>query len=114
MQLAVASPRAILFGILLALPFAIANLVAITGIAPLYSWLVGLGPYVIFSILTLGLCGGVVTLTPLFRKDIDGVRRFFVLNVVIGIGMVTFFGVIGYALGEEIYRCDILNIPNCD
>ncbi len=114
MKFAVASPKALLIGILFALPFAIANIIAVTGVVPLYSWLTGLGPQIIFAVITLGFVGGVVTLSPLFRKDASGGRRLFVLNAVIGIGLLVFFVVVGYALGEEIYRCDILQIPNCD
>lgn len=105
---------AIIVGLIFALPFAIANTIAVTGAAPMYSWLVGLGPYIIFAVLALGFIGGVVTLVPLFRKDVNGTRRFFVFNALVGIALILFFTVVGYALGEEIYRCDILKIPNCD
>ncbi len=105
---------ALLVGFLFALPFVVANIIAVTGIAPAYSWLVGLGPHIIFAVLVLGFVGGVVALVPLFQKGADGTRRFFVLNALIGVGLILFFTVIGYALGEEIYRCDVLQIPNCD
>lgn len=114
MRFSLISSGAIYVGFLFALPFAIANTVAVTGIAPLYSWLAGLGPYVIFAVITLGFFGGIAVLMPLFWKSADGARTFYILNALIGLGLMAFFVVIGYALGEEIYRCDILKIPNCD
>jgi Na+/melibiose symporter-like transporter len=51
---------------------------------------------------------------PMFMKDDLGKRHFYLLNAVItAIVLVLMFYTWG-ALAEEIYRCDILGIPNCD
>lgn len=113
MQFVTVSSRYLFLGIALSLPFVVANFIAVTGLEPVYSWLVELGPYGVFTLITLGFLGGVVALLPLCTKGQTG-YQVFVLNAVIGVTLIVFFIFVGFALGEEIYRCDILRIPNCD
>jgi heme/copper-type cytochrome/quinol oxidase subunit 3 len=102
------------FGFLLSLPFFVANFIANSEIQPFYSWLDPVGPFVLGIVLVFGFIGAAVAAAPLFKKDPGGMRRFYLLNALLALAFLTFFTVITLTLGEEIYRCHILQVPNCD
>jgi cytochrome c biogenesis factor len=111
---------AVLVGFILALPFAIANVIVATRMEPLYSFLDSLGfisssPFpAVMILIAIGLAGSFVAAWPMLRKDADGRRKFYLLNAVVAVVLFVGFFVIGIELGEEVYRCDVLGIPNCD
>lgn len=109
-------------GFLFVLPFLIMNAIVGSKIEPFYSFLrpegfqTGIGEYVLLFILLflLPLIGAFVAIRPMLQKGADGKRKLFLLNIIIAaillIGSIT----LSIGLGTEIYRCDVLHIPNCD
>ena len=87
---------------------------------PVYSYLGSVGvisasPLPLVPILILlGLIGSFVAAWPMLQKPEGGRRRIQPLNAVLSLGLLCGFAFIAFVLGEEIYRCDILRIPNCD
>jgi hypothetical protein len=55
-----------------------------------------------------------LALYPMLKKGPDGRRRVFALNLVAAVLAFSLVAPILYGFGEEIYRCEILEIPNCD
>jgi hypothetical protein len=118
-KVTVASP-ALLVGLALAVPFLALNAVVATQLEPLFS-LVRPGihtgpleyPLLAFTLLLVAT-GAVVALLPVLRKSADGSRRYPVLNILVAGLLAAGFLVIAIALGEEIYRCDVLAQPFCD
>jgi hypothetical protein len=47
-------------------------------------------------------------------RGADGRRKFYVVNGVVSALLFVVFATLAIALGSEIYRCDLLQIPNCD
>jgi len=41
-------------------------------------------------------------------------RRFFWLNASLALALVVLFSLLSFGIGEEVYRCEVLGIPNCD
>lgn len=58
--------------------------------------------------------GAFISLSPMIHKSEKGKRKFYLFNSLIAVLIMIFFTVVFVALGEELYRCDILKIPNCD
>lgn len=54
------------------------------------------------------------SLWPMLRKDTDGKRHFYVLHAAIAIAVAILIAYTWGALAEEVYRCEVLQIPNCD
>jgi hypothetical protein len=115
-----AHPRlAALIGALLVVPFVFVNAVVGNRIEPLFSLLrpgVHTNPFeyvVLATVLVLLPLGAVVALLPL-RRAAPGRRRFLPLNLALAVLLVGAFALITYELGGEIYRCDVLGLPNCD
>jgi len=110
---------AALLGALLVLPFVALNAVVAQRIEPLFSVLrpgVHSGPFeyvVLAVVLVLLPVGAGVALLPL-RRAADGRRRFPPLNLALAVLLVGAFALISAELGQEIYRCDVLGLPNCD
>lgn len=113
--------RAGIAGFALALPFLALNLVVAERIEPLFSLIrpgEHTGPLeypLLFLVLSLLPVGAAVALTPLWR----GARRPLTLtlalaNVLVAAVLIVAFLAIAIALGSEIYRCEVLRIPNCD
>lgn len=109
------SARNLFLGLAFSLPFLIANaLVALQeeyflsllrprGVMTSYEQII------ILSLIALVGVGGLVALLPLFKD-----RRIYVANAIVGALLIAFTVTLGYELGKDFYRCDILNIPNCD
>ena len=51
---------------------------------------------------------------PMLRRDINGDRHFYALNLAVVAVALMLITLTWGALAEEIYRCDIQGIPNCD
>lgn len=111
---------AALVGFLFILPFFVANAIVGNRIEPFFS-LIRPGLHtsarelvVLAIVLLLFPAGALVALSPMRRRGADGTRRFYLLNGVIAAVLLIAFAVLSIALGSEIYRCDVLKIPNCD
>jgi hypothetical protein len=107
-------------GALLLLPFLAANAIVANRIEPFFSLIrpgIHTSPqeYVLLVTVVLLIAGGAfVAGRPLCQKGLDGKRHFYVANAVLATLLGAIFIVLSVALGSEIYRCDILGIPNCD
>jgi hypothetical protein len=55
-----------------------------------------------------------VSVWPMLRKGVDGKRRFYVLNAAAAVLVIALMTPTWGGLAKDIYRCDILQIPNCD
>jgi hypothetical protein len=115
-----APPRlAALLGALLVLPFFGLNLVVVNRVDPLFSWIrpgVQTGPFeypILLAVLLLIPLGAAIALAPA-RHLVQGRRRIPVLNAVIAVLLIAGFVTLSIALGDEIVRCDVLQIKNCD
>lgn len=114
------SKQAALVGFVFTLPFLILNKVANDQIEPFYAliqtngFLVNTFAYVLLAISLLLLpIGAIISIQPLFQKTNERHKIYFV-NIILSITMILFFIVISFALGSEIYECEVLRIPNCD
>ena len=116
-----ANPRlAALVGFLFVLPFLIMNTIVGSQIEPFYSLLRPQGPqpvgeYALLftSLLVLPFIGAFIAARPMLQKE-DGKRKFYLLNSIIVAILLIFSITLSIGLGTEIYRCDVLHIPNCD
>jgi hypothetical protein len=68
----------------------------------------------LFAVLGSLPVGAAIAARPLFERGADGKRRIYLLNVLLATFMLAAFVVLSVGLGAEIYRCDVLMIPNCD
>jgi hypothetical protein len=68
--------------------------------------------YMIGGLLALP-AGLVITLLPMLKPK-KGKRRFYILNAAVAILIVILMIPTWGELAGEIYRCDVLHIPNCD
>ena len=118
-RITIVSPAA-LVALAFAVPFLLLNAVVANRLEPLFSALrpgPGAGPFeypLLFGVLGLGLVGAVVALRTVVQKASDGSRRYPILNIVVAVVMLVGFTFVTVGLGDEIYRCDILNQPFCD
>lgn len=51
---------------------------------------------------------------PLLQKTREGKRRFFILNFAVAVLVLTLMVPTWGSVVEEVYRCDVAQIPNCD
>ena len=102
------------------LPFLAANAVVGNRIEPFFSLIrpgehTSAREYVLLAgLLALVLAGAFVAAAPMLRRGDDGRRRFYPLNAALALGLGLMFVAISYGLGSDIYRCDVLGLPNCD
>lgn len=107
-------------GSLFLLPFIAANAIVGNRIEPFFSLIrpgIHTSPreYVLlFIVLLLILVGAVVAAHPMLRRGDDGQRRFYPVNAALAALLCLVFVVLSVGLGSDIYRCDVLGIPNCD
>jgi hypothetical protein len=119
--LGISSARwAAIVGLGFALPFLALNLVVAERIEPLFSIVrpgehTGILEYPLLAIVVSLLpVGAAVALSPMWREGGDGSRGHSLANIVVAALLITCFLVIAIVLGGEIYRCDVLHMPNCD
>lgn len=109
------SERFLLIGITLALPFFIANVLVLTQTKFFLAFIRPLGEttsfeqHLVLALIALVGVGGLVALLPILK---DG--RIYIVNAIIGVAFVAFALHAGYGIGYDFYKCDILQIPNCD
>ncbi len=111
---------AALSGVLLVLPLVTANAIVANRIEPFFSLIrpgIHTSPreYVLlFVVVLLIAVGAFLAARPLLQKGADGKRRFHAVNAVVATLLAIVFVAVSVGLGSDIYRCDILQIPNCD
>ena len=111
---------AALLGGLCLLPFVVANAIVANRIEPFFSF-IRPGPhtspfeYVLLAVV-LGFIavGAFIAARPLFERRAAPSPRTYILNGAVGALMLAVFLILSVGLGSEIYRCDVLRIPNCD
>lgn len=111
---------AALTGGLLIVPFVVLNAIVGNRIEPFFS-LIRPGihtsalEYVLLAVVLLLMpVGSFVAMRPMLGKRADGKRRLHLLNGIVAAIMLSVFLLLATGLGVEIYRCDVLQIPNCD
>jgi hypothetical protein len=105
--------------VLFALPFVLLVVVVSARVEPIYGWIArfdlnnaggfGLGFLLFVVLLLLWPIGAFVAVLPMLRE-----RRWRRLNLALAALLLLGFVYVSVALAEEIYRCDILGVPNCD
>jgi hypothetical protein len=111
---------AALRGLFLVLPFVTMNAIVGNRIEPFFSLIrpgIHTSPreYVLlFSVVLLIAVGAFLAARPLLQKGTDGKRRFHAVNAIVATLLCMAFVAVSVGLGSDIYRCDILRIPNCD
>ena len=121
MRLFPTQPRsAALVGLALVVPLFLLNTIVGDRIEPWFSLLRPGGgssvrEYILLSVALLLLpVGAWLALTPMIRKPGDTRRRISPLNAVIATLLLALFAVISAAFASDIYRCDVLQVVNCD
>lgn len=110
--------KAALIGFLFALPFVITNFIVALRIEPFYLFLgsfsvIRNSPIFPLLLLLLFPVGAFVAMRPSLKK-VDGKRKFYLTNSIVAIVLIVVFILLFTALEEELYRCNVLQIPNCD
>lgn len=107
-------------GILLVLPFLIFNYLVSSSNAQFLRFIrpeghtSNLEMALLIGSLTLALCAGIVALLPMRSSKDSGTRTVYLINLVFGVSVIIATVVIVYALGIEMYACNVMNAPNCD
>ena len=121
MRLLPAHPRsAALIGFALLLPLIVLNAIVGNRIEPWFSMLrPGSGSstreYVVLVLALLLLpIGAWVALAPMIRNRRESGLRIHPFNAVVAGLLLALFAVISTAFAADIYRCDVLQIVNCD
>lgn len=108
------------WGLSLLLPFIILNGIVSNRIEPFFSWIrpglyTGHLEYIVlFGVILLIPLGVYIAIHPMLQRVEKGQQQYYLLNVLVAIALSLVFIFLVSALGPEIYRCDILHIPNCD
>ena len=120
MNIATNPKSAAITGSLLILPFLFLNAVVANRIEPFFSLMrpglhTSTREYVLlFIFLLLMPVGAFIAIRPMFLKGAQGRRRFYLVNAILATILLVVFVVVSGGLGSDIYRCDVLQIPNCD
>lgn len=111
---------AALTGSLFILPLVAANAIVGGKIEPFFS-LIRPGTHtsareyvLIVIVLVLLPAGAWLAAKPMLQKGVDGRRQFYPINAVLSAILFLIFVTVSVGLGSDIYRCDVLGIPNCD
>jgi hypothetical protein len=111
---------AALFGLLFFAPFVLLNAIVGNRIEPFFSLIrpgIHTGPFeypLLFIVLFLIPMGSFIAIRPVFQKGAERKRNFYLVNVLLAVLLLMVFVMLSIGLGSDIYRCDVLQIPNCD
>ena len=125
MQSGISNPKsAMLIGLLFTLPFILLNTIANNHIEPFFSifrvntgggfWDHPVGHISLVLALIFLPVGAIISIWPMTMRGEDGKRKYHFVNVLFAVLLLALFVLISGALLEEIYRCNILQVPNCD
>lgn len=125
MQTRIINPHfAALSAFLLTLPLLLLNTIANKQIEPLSTffkvntaggfWDYPVGHLSLIGALVLLPCGAIIALRPMGQRRSAGGRKVYPLNLLLALLLLALFCLISGAFLEEIYRCNILQVPNCD
>lgn len=117
--------RAAFISILLFLPFFLLNLMVSQDIEPIDSFFRSvisldglrtnpLGHLVFLVCIMLIPVGSIIALRHAIQSGTDGKRQVHAVNLILGAITMLFFVMVAGALITEVYRCDMMLIPNCD
>jgi len=117
----ITNPKPAAFGgFLLVLPLLFLNLIVVKRIEPFFSLIrpashtTTLEIVLLCTVLLLLPLGAFIAMRPALRKATDGKRKLYLVNSLLAVLLLIGFVTISGALGSDIYRCDVLQIPNCD
>ena len=115
------NPRsAALISLLFIAPLILLNQIVGNRIEPFFSLIrPGIHTSPVEYVLLLFVClllpvGAFVAIQPMLRKGVDGKRKLYLVNRILATPLLMVFALISLAWGSEIYRCEILQIVNCD
>lgn len=111
--------RSALLGICFSLPFFVTNAIVTLRINPWYSILeafphVRNSPFLPLGLLLFFPVGAYIAATPLLPKKPGAKSRMITTNFIVTFLLLAAFTILVTALGWELYRCDVLHIPQCD
>ena len=97
------------------LPFLTLNTIVSQQIQPMLGWIrptghTSLGELVLLGISLLWAAYGAVRII----QPIRSASPWSVVRVIGGLGLFALVLALTYVIGDEIYRCDIIRMPNCD
>lgn len=106
-------------GLSFSLPFFLANAIVSLRVEPLYSTFAAFpgirnNPFFPLLLLVLFPVGAAIAALPMLPRKTGAKSRFILTNFVITFLLLGSFSVLSTALGWELYRCEVLRIPQCD
>ena len=119
-MLAARPASAALAGLLLVLPLFLLNVIVGHRVEPLFSMIrpgIHTSPLervLLAFVLFLLPVGAFIAVSPMLRRGPGQPRRFYVANGAVAALLIVLFAVIFLAVAVETYRCDVLQVPNCD
>jgi hypothetical protein len=111
--------KAAIIGFLFTLPFIVTNFIVALRIEPIYSFLgsfpiIRNSPFFPLLLLLFFPVGAYIATRPMLQKTPGAKRKIYAINSILAVVVVAIFLILFYALSEELYRCEVLKIPNCD
>jgi hypothetical protein len=101
--------------ILSMLPFLVLNTIVSQQIQPILRWIRPTGHTSLIELVLLGLSlmwagyGAMRIIQPMRMAS-----PWSVVRMISGLGLFALILMVTYAISDEIYRCDIIRVPNCD
>ncbi|MEY3989281.1 MAG: hypothetical protein RI985_362 [Chloroflexota bacterium] len=97
------------------LPFLVLNTIVSQQIQPILGWMRPTGHTSLNELVLLGMSlmwagyGAMRIIQPIHVS-----APWSIVRIIAGVGLFAIVLVLTYVIGEEIYRCDIIHVPNCD
>lgn len=111
---------AALVGLLFIAPFVLLNAIVGSRIEPFFSLIrpgIHTSPFEYFLLVIVLLlipAGSFIAIRPIFQRRAEGKQTFYLVNIILAAFLLFAFIMLSVGLGSDIYRCDVLQIPNCD
>lgn len=108
--------RSAILGVLLTLPFILLNAIVVSKFEPFYSLIrpgLHTSPtesWLLMAALLLLPVAFFITIRPM----LDGTRRLYPINIILGAFILLGTIFLWSGLSEDIFMCDVFHIPNCD